>query len=349
MAQSNNFASQLYNQASKKSLHRNIVLSPAATNLALGTVFFGMMHCPELKSVLDTVAQGEVYREDITIVNRLFVDKDVPLEERYQRYLADTVKWTGVRVNFDNPQMASDAINAFVHQTSDHKVPSLFHPTRIGKDTKMVVASAAHFHSGKWATSFSEKDTRKRAFTPSNGSDIQVDTMETNGTFYYGESKVLDAKVLVMPYHGSSELSMMIILPRDRAKGLEKLSELVEGVDLIEVRRHLGQSSVHLQLPKFRVVSRMALESLLKPLGVRSLFLNPDLRGMTGKHHESYRISTMLHSSSFGVSETSHESAFNTDSKAQKEHIPFRVNHPFIFAVMSRDHIYFMGHVAVPK
>ncbi|KAI8035962.1 hypothetical protein M5D96_011395, partial [Drosophila gunungcola] len=56
-------------------------------------------------------------------------------------------------VHFGGPQGASNAINDFIRQSSGHKMDKLFHPTRFGKDTKMVVANAAHLH-GRWAKVF---------------------------------------------------------------------------------------------------------------------------------------------------------------------------------------------------
>ncbi|XP_016946481.1 serine protease inhibitor 42Dd-like [Drosophila biarmipes] len=345
LARSNKFASKLYHQASRKNLHRNIVLSPAATNVALGSVFFGMKHCKELQGVMDQVAHGDIFLDDVTMVNRLFVDRDVPLHSGYQENIADIMKWNADRVHFADPQGASDAINDFIRLTTRHKMDNLFSPTRITKKTKMVVANTAHFH-GKWATVFSKEATQKRPFYQRNGLDIPVDTMETFGTFLWGESPKLDAEVVEVPY--MNQLSMLILLPRDPEKGLPHLSNLINNTDLMEVSSSLNQRMVHLLLPKFRVHSRIALESILKPLGVRSLFANPNLVDMTGDKDKSYKINTMLHSSCIEVTEFGHQSE-KREFKGRGEPLQFWANRPFIFAVKNPSHIYFIGHVAVPK
>nr|XP_017005936.2 serine protease inhibitor 42Dd-like [Drosophila takahashii] len=348
LSRSNEFASKLYYQASRKNLHRNIVLSPASTNMALGSVFFGMQHCKELEDVMEQVAHGDIFLDDVTMVNRVFVDRDVPLLKGYQKQVAEVMKWEADRVHFGNPQGASDAINDFIRLTTSHKMDNLFHPSRIGKNTKMVVANTAHFH-GKWASVFSINDTKKRPFYQGNGFDIPVDTMETFGTFRWGENFDLDAEMVEVPYQ-NNELSMLIVMPRDPEKGLSELSNLISKVDLMWVSRSLEEKFVHLQLPKFRVHSRIALESILKPLGVKTLFMNPDLRGMTGKEHKSHKISTMMHSSFFEISEFSHQTGKNDfGGRWMGSPVEFWANRPFIFAVKNPNHIYFIGHVAVPK
>jgi len=277
------------------------VLSPASTNLALGSVYFGMKHCKELQAVMEQVAHGDIFLDDVTMVNRIFVDREVPLLSSYQKKTAEINKWNADRVHFGDPQGASDAINDFIRLTTSHKMDNLFHHTRIKKNTKMVVANTAHFH-GKWASVFSISNTKKRPFYQGNGFDIPVDTMETFGTFLWGESSDLDAEVVEVPYQ-NNQLSMLILMPRDPEKGLPELSNLINNTDLMKVSRNLEQRMIHLLLPKFRVHSRIALESILKPLGVRSLFMNPNLIGLTGEKDKSYKINTMLHSSFIEISE----------------------------------------------
>ncbi|XP_002138814.2 serine protease inhibitor 42Dd-like [Drosophila pseudoobscura] len=344
---SNHFASQLYSQASRDNHQRNLVVSPATTNLALGLVFFGMQHCPELTGVLDTMRPGELATEDIKMVNRLYVDRRVQLMPAYQEAISDErLGQPAKKVDFSEPQVVGEEIDSFVRIFTDNKVRQFTPPGHLDKDTRMAIANAAYFH-GQWAR---PKQTKRLPFDTLGGGQQLVDTLESYEHLRYGRLDGLDARVLELPYEGE-RLSMVVILPRQAGQGLASLSSQLRDVDLVPLTQNLSKQFVHVRIPKFRVETRLPLESVLRPLGVRTIFHAPLMHQMVaGRSGRSHRINTIMHLSSVEVSESgSGYSPLATFQRLYTEPVQFWANHPFVFAIKDANHIYFMGHVVAPQ
>ncbi|XP_002018066.2 serine protease inhibitor 42Dd [Drosophila persimilis] len=344
---SNHFASQLYSQASRDNHQRNLVVSPATTNLALGLVFFGMQNCPELTSVLDTMRPGELATEDIKMVNRLYVDRRVQLMPAYQEAISDErLGQPAKKVDFSEPQVVGEEIDSFVRIFTDNKVRQFTPPGHLDKDTRMAIANAAYFH-GQWAR---PKQTKRLPFDTLGGGQQLVDTLEAYEHLRYGRLDGLDARVLELPYEGE-RLSMVVILPRQAGQGLASLSSQLRDVDLVPLTQNLSKRFVHVRIPKFRVETRLPLETVLRPLGVRTIFHAPLMHQMVaGRSGRSHRINTIMHLSSIEVSESgSGYSPLATFQRLYTEPVQFWANHPFVFAIKDANHIYFMGHVVAPQ
>ncbi|BFG03688.1 serine protease inhibitor 42Dd-like [Drosophila madeirensis] len=344
---SNHFASQLYSQASHANHHRNLVLSPATTNMALGLVFFGMRDCPELTQVLDTMRHGDWATDAIKMVNRLYVDRNIQLMPAYQEAISDDrMGQPAKKVDFSDPQVASEEINSFVRILTDNKIQRFMHRGHLGKDIQMAIANAAYFH-GEWA---GIKYSKPLPFYPLNGTEeLLVDTLETYDALRYGSIDYLDAHVVELPYR-SEQLSMIIILPRDPRQSLNKLSSLIRDVDLVPLTENLTKEFVHLQLPKFQVETRLPLETVLRPLGVKTMFHAPVLHKMIASRDRSHKIGTIMHYSAIEVSESGrgYSPLMMVSQQMGRKPIQFWANHPFIFAIKDSNHIYFMGHVVAP-
>ncbi|XP_022226813.2 serine protease inhibitor 42Dd-like isoform X2 [Drosophila obscura] len=342
---SNHFASQLYSQASHGNHHRNIVLSPATTNMALGLVFFGMRDCPELTQVLDTMRHGDLATDVIKMVNRLYVDRNIQLMPAYQEAIYDDRMGKPAKtVDFSDPHVASEEINSFVRILTDNKIQQFIHPGLLDKDTKMAIANAAYFH-GQWAKT---KYTKRLPFYTLNGTELLVDTLETYDVLRYGSIDSMDAHVVELPYQG--ELSMVIILPRHRGQSLASLSSLIRNVDLVPLTENLTKEFVHLQLPKFQVETRLPLETILRPLGVKTIFHAPVLNKIIASRDKNHKIGTIMHFSSIEVSESGrgYSPLMMVNQQMDRQPHKFWANHPFIFAIKDANHIYFMGHVVAP-
>lgn len=63
----------------------------------------------------------------------------------------------------------------------------------------MIMTNAVYF-KGKWLQPFPKNFTETKGFYVNPTESVQVPFMTTSGTYYFGYSKKLDAKVLRIPY-----------------------------------------------------------------------------------------------------------------------------------------------------
>ena len=83
----------------------------------------------------------------------------------------------------------------------------------------------------------------------------------------YGESSVLDAKVLEMGFE-NSDISMLVILP-NKFDGLTSLESELHQVNFQDLSKTLNEENVEVKIPKFKIEFDITMN---EPLTTVSIF-----------------------------------------------------------------------------
>ncbi len=266
------------------------------------------------------------------------------------------------RVNFANPQAASNKINQWVDLHTHGKIPSIISPPMLNAYTRLILTNAVYFKAG-WAQPFDTDATRQALFHIATGHDVQADTMDMTTTElgYAADDRV---QILVLDYR-YNDTSMVIVLP----KAKDGLPEVEAGLTLTELSALLAAKQyplVHVTMPKFSADSMFDMVPALKTLGLSQLFdpVRCDLTGIATDPAEPLYVNFVIHKAHLDVNEVGTVAAAVTaigvaflGSAPMPQigpppvPIPFIANHPFLYFIRDNNtgEILFMGRVVDPK
>ena len=116
----------------------------------------------------------------LAIANAVWGQKGVAFVPSFLSTLANGYSAPLRQIDFkDDAGGATSAIDAWVSDRTQGKIPSLFMPGDVDASTRLVVVNAIYFN-GTWANGFDPSATRMSPFTLADGSMVDVPTM--NGT-----------------------------------------------------------------------------------------------------------------------------------------------------------------------
>src|SRR5262249_22747945 len=155
--------------------------------------------------------------------------------------------------------------------------------------------------------------------------------MRRTGDFGYLDGNTFQA--LELPYEGR-ELSLVVLLPKEKGS-LAKLEESLTAANLDDWLTRPKAQQVAVELPRFKVTSRVELARVLSEMGMPLAFgSGADFSGMT--RQEKLSISKVIHQAFVDVNEEGTEAAAATAvamlrASAPVEPVIFRADHPFLF------------------
>jgi serpin B len=281
-------------------------------------------------------------KAELTIANRLWVDKSFPILPGYRSAAASAGTGLGLVDFKHNTVAALGTINGWVSQQTKAKIPSLLDPQSVGVRTRMVITNAVYFH-GTWATKFDALKTQDEPFVMS---ETRRDTVRMMHQTSMLSAATFDGdKVLELPYAGS-RFAMDIVLP-ESPTGLSALEAKLEGW-LAAWTGHLSERSVQVSLPKFKISSGGSLRDALVERGMRRAFTEEaDFGGITPG---PLLVSDVVQKTFVSVDESGTEAAAATavvtlDPFAGADPLVFKADHPFLFAIRDRSSgkVLFMG------
>lgn len=249
------------------------------------------------------------------------------------------------------PDASRVAINRWVSDTTEAKIPELFRAGDIHSDTRMVLVNATYFY-GPWKYSFDPAHTRQGAFTLRDASSVQVSKMVRA---FAARSASSDGwRAVEIPY-ANEQLSMVVIVPSDGDVGALEAS-LSDGrwSTVSSALDALSASQLEVLLPKFRFVHRAELSARLAAMGASAAFSDQaDFSGVTTD--VSMRIEQVIHSTFIAVDERGTEAAAATGITFGPTAIApirqFDVDRPFVFVIrdVQTGAPLFIGHVLDPR
>ncbi len=245
-----------------------------------------------------------------------------------------------------NREQGRLAINEWVSDQTEEKIPELFKPGVLTEDARLVLANAIYFR-GLWVTPF-YPNSPEGAFTLNSGETISVTLMGRRTVTPYAEGA--DYQAVALPYQGD-RVEMLVLVPA--AGSLDNFEAGLTAARLAEITAALAPTDVKLYLPRFALGSELSLADTLSALGMPDAFdeLKADFAGMTGK--PDLHISNVVHQAVVAVDELGTEAAAATGITMEIVSMPVevRADRPFVFVIWDRptNTILFMGRVVDPR
>jgi serpin B len=284
----------------------------------------------------------------LRIANAPFAQRDLTLESAYLDALASRFG-AGVRlVDYrTDPEAARVAINGWVKDQTEQRIPELLGKGAIDQLTRLVLVNAIYLKAA-WRSAFAEAATAPAMFTRADGSTVDVPTMHLTADLAYATGAGWQA--VELPYVGDS-LALTIILPDDLATFEAGLDE--PGFSAITTA--LEPRSVELSLPKFGLETTADLGGVLAALGMTDA-LDPDRADFSGiTPAEQLYISAVIHQANLDVDEKGSEASAATaavmgTTAMPSDQVVLRVDRPFLFALRDTKTgaILFLGRVMEP-
>lgn len=363
----NQFAIDLYNQIDAQE-QGNILFSPHNITTALAITYAGakgntktqianVLHLgnvseeevhvtfSKLNQTLQSKSTNEFYQ--LSIANNLWIQEtELKLAESFINVLKSYGS-TPALANFQTePEIARQKINAWVEKQTVGKIQDMLQPNAIDTGTNLALVSALYF-KGSWAIPFNPNKTQSLPFVISSNQTIDVPTMELTADLNYLEDKT--AQIIELPYIYKSNLSMLIVLPKNE-KGEFHLKHLAT------LDKHLETTAIKLFLPKFKIESGFELKQYLQILKMEDAFIaeKADFSGINEK--KGLVLSSVVHKTFVDVDEQGTEAAAATavimGKGLKKEITPLilRIDRPFIFLIRDKKSgaILFLGKVTNP-
>jgi serine protease inhibitor len=283
----------------------------------------------------------------LRVANSLWPQEGYPLLDEF---LALTERFYGVVItplNYDEPEVARQRINAWVEERTEGKIEDLIPP---GALLALLVLVNAIAFKGNWLHRFDEALTQDAPFWLAPGNQIRVPLMQQLGTFGYAQ--VDDLHILELPYAGD-DVSMVVFLPAE----IDGLAALEDSLSVENLNRWMGRlraSEVQVYLPRFKMKCGFRLGARLKAMGMTDAFDDSADFSRIDSTHSLY-ISAVFHQAYVDVNEEGTEAAAATAVVMAPKGIPlpsptFRADHPFLFLIRERTtgSILFLGRVVNP-
>jgi serpin B len=241
------------------------------------------------------------------------------------------------------------AINQWVSDRTEKKIPTLIAPHMLTPDTRAVLVNAIYFKAS-WAEAFTPDATADGPFFVTPDRSVSAPLMRKSA--HFGYAKVDGAQLVELPY-GDDQLSMVIVIPTDRG-GLHGVEKQLPA-QLATWIGHLSATMVDLTLPRFKLAGSFSLAESMKRIGMPLPFTFPgaDFSGIDDT--KLLYISELVHKAIVTVDEKGTEAAAATASSMEAGGMPqqpvvVRADRPFVFLIRDRGTgaILFMGRIVDP-
>ncbi|MEO0559382.1 MAG: serpin family protein [Bacteroidota bacterium] len=251
-------------------------------------------------------------------------------------------------LDFTDQTAALAEVNGWASDNTNGKIPEVL--AELSPDLVMLLMNALYF-KGDWTTQFDEAATTDRTFTLSDGSPIQVPTMngDIDARYLAGDGYT----AVELPY-GRRNFSMIVAVP-DAPLG-DFVDELATGgwTDLTE---DLGTDdtwrTVIVSLPRFTFENDEFLNAPLQALGMVDAFSGS--RADLTRIAPSLVVSFVKQNTFVEVNEEGTEAAAVTTIGIETTSVPshpiFVADRPFVFAIRERttNTLLFIGQVTDPR
>lgn len=280
----------------------------------------------------------------IALANALFVQTDFPLEADFVSACRQSYNAKVDILDFmNNPSGAAAKINAWAARNTNNKIKKVVDAPTV-ESLRMMLANALYF-KGKWDCKFDKSNTRKEAFTASDGSVSQVDMMHITEHFRYAQTDAF--RMVELPYKGGAYV-MDVFLPAE-GKTIADVRHSLSNQTMAEARVY--SYNIDLRLPRFTMDYERRMNEDLQALGMTQAFTgSADFSNMSSV---PMCIDFVKQNTFLAVDEEGTEAAavtvigFKCTSVGPEETIPFYVDEPFILLIreVQQGTILFIGEV----
>jgi serpin B len=245
-----------------------------------------------------------------------------------------------------SPEVAREAINAWVDENTDGRIKEIAAPGSISADTRFVLTNAILFKAG-WAYKFDQQATADGLFTLLDGNQVSTPLMHLRAPLDYVEQT--DYQAVRLPYVNQN-VEMWVILPTEG-----RFNAVQDGLDsdlMNDIQQQAGMDDVTLVLPSFDIESELILNNLLAQMGLTQVFCPAgNYSGIA--EGGGLCIDQAVHMATITVDEEGTEATAATliaMPVSIMQEVELVVDRPFIFAIVARDSglILFLGQVLDP-
>jgi serpin B len=359
------FALDVYHQL--RETETNLFFSPFSVSLTLAMIYGGARSSTETQMAqavhfglpqdalhpaynwLESTLRGRDRGSDefrLSIVNATFGQEGQDFLPEYLRLLARHYGAGMALLDFRRkPEDARHAINDWVAEQTEKRIPSLLPEGSISPATVLVLVNAVYFKAG-WHTPFQATRTESGVFHAAGG-DVTVPMMSgqpTRASYAQGET----FQAVALPYRGEA-FEMVIIMPNEGH--FEAIENQLDGPLLGTLIGSLTQTRISLTMPRFEIRTRVTMNQLLQELGMKDAFTSvADFSGINGRR--DLYLSLVQHEAFVRVDETGTEAAAATAGGVELVALPQPVilDRPFLFLIrdIETKSILFLGRVMNP-
>ncbi|XP_067086786.1 antithrombin-III [Osmerus mordax] len=373
------FALSLFKQlAQSKPQDANIFLSPISISTAFAMTKLGACN-DTLKQIMnvfkfDTIKEKtsdqvhfffaklncRLYRKkdkttELISANRLFGDKFLVFNETYQNISELVYGAKLMPLNFkEKPELSRKIINEWISNQTENKIKDTLPEGVLDSNTVLVLVNTIYF-KGQWKNKFDKENVFKSDFYVSKSKTCHVSMMYQETKFRYGRFIEDKVQLLELPYYGG-DITMVLILPFKE----KPLSEVEENLDLKKLMgwlQAMKETTVSVQVPRFKIEDSFSLKEKLQAMGLHDLFNSQkaSLPGILEDERSPLYISDAFHKAFLEVNEEGSEAAAATAVVAIGRSINFNrevfvANRPFILLIREStiNTMVFTGRVADP-
>ncbi|XP_066503700.1 antithrombin-III [Hoplias malabaricus] len=373
------FALSLFKKLSKgKSQDENIFMSPLSISTAFAMTKLGACNST-LEQIMkvfefDTIKEKtsdqvhfffaklncRLYRKkhntvELVSANRLFGEKSLTFSDTFQN-ISETVYGAKLMpLNFkEKPEESRLKINEWISEKTNGKINDTLPKGSLDSTAVLVLVNTIYF-KGQWKNKFDKNDVIPSQFHISEKHKCSVHLMYKETKYRYGKFPDNKVKVLEMPYNGGG-ISMVLVLPDNDIS----LSEVVANLTLKRLSGWLNtmtETTVAVQIPRFRIEDSFSLKENLKAMGLGHLFCaeHASLPGIVEDVSNGIYISDAYHKAFLEVNEEGSEAAAATAVVALGRSLNlnrenFTANRPFLLFIResSINTLIFAGRVSNP-
>lgn len=235
-----------------------------------------------------------------------------------------------------------DYINGWVGKHTGGMIPQMF--DSVEPSAVAYIINALYF-KGQWTLPFDKQLTHGETFHAADGTDKKVDMMRQTESFSYAEDTTM--QVLSMDY-GCGNYSMQLLLPHHGKTIADALGD-AQKHNWQQFVSTMGQTEVHVKLPRFTIEYGGEMNGMLEQLGIRQVFgSQADLSRLSWAQTH---VSQIVQKAKIEVDEEGAKAAAATaamielTSAGPRNETYFYADRPFIFVITERTSgtICFMG------
>jgi serpin B len=352
----NAFSADLFDRLVATDPTANLVFSPASIALALAMTSAGArgQTLSEMDAVLhitdpatvhrsmnglstglggldkekDNTAEGGTgtSRVQLSIANSLWGQAGYSFEQAFLDLLSSEYGAGMELVDYaTDPEAARVAINAWVEEQTEQRIPELLAKGTITNDARLTLVNAIYLKAN-WASRFDDAATTNEPFAAPGG-EVTIAMMHTTAELAYGEGGGWRAVEIPYVFY---DLSFLVAMGETATSPMPTADEAAGA---------LTRTLVELGLPKFDIETSTSLKDVLGAMGMAGAFSEgADFSGMSTEK-PGLTIGDVIHQANITVDEEGTEAAAATAvimvataaPTDPPEPVVFTIDQPFTF------------------
>ncbi|CAD7082129.1 unnamed protein product [Hermetia illucens] len=355
------FGLDIYAALAKDDEHRtmNTLIAPLAIHFGLGILYMGaagrtakeFQKCLRLSGTKQQVAKKfwrvickYMDNRNTCVKSAVFMRDDITVDPKTDLLIKKYFKTEVQPIDCKSPTFMAGKINKWACQGTNQQISEVIHQDHMNTDCSMLLTCVTIIQRS-WKKPFSP--TGNYTFWLNNTNTREVPMMIANDIdLRYYESTELDCIVLDIPFD-DGDLSMLILYP-NAITGIDLVEYQLQELDLIKLRRNTMDYKTSVLMPKFRLEGDMLLNEILNDCGIHAAFSENQADFSQFSNSPLFATEILFRA----IVDVREGGLCTTREEGDKYHFDsdlIKVDHPFLFAIMSKKHrLFLFGAVRDP-